>query len=65
MKTIAKLLALALLMGSLAFAQDKKDDGAKKDDAKKSDTKKPKKEKKAKSKKKAEEKPAAAPADKK
>ena len=67
MKTIAKLLALALLMGSLAFAQDKPADSGKKDDAKKADTKKPAKAKKEKKSKKkgAEEKPAAAPADKK
>jgi len=68
MKTIAKLLALAVLMSGLAFAQDKKDDSGKKADAKTGDTKKPAKEKKAKTKKSkkkgAEEKPAAA-ADKK
>jgi len=65
MKTIAKLMALALLVGSLAFAQDKKGDDTKKTDAKAAHhAKKAPKAKKAKksSKKKADKGAAAAPA---
>jgi hypothetical protein len=49
MKTIAKLMALALLLGTLSFAQAAGAGDTKKDDAAKADTaKKPAKAKKAK-----------------
>jgi hypothetical protein len=62
MKTIAKLMALCLLMGTLGFAQAAGAGDTKKDDAKKSDTDKPKgkKAKKAKAKKGDDKKAAAA-----
>jgi hypothetical protein len=67
MKTIAKLMALALLVGSLAFAQDKKGDDTKKTDAKATHHMKKKghKAKKAKKSSKKANKDAAAASDKK
>jgi len=53
MKTIAKLMTLALLLGTLSFAQAAGSGDTKKDDAAKTDTKKPAKAKKAKKDKKA------------
>ncbi len=52
MKTIAKLMALCLLLGTLGFAQAAGAGDTKKDDTKKSDTATPKKEKAKKGKKK-------------